>query len=630
MPPARTSSKPAAKRKNAAKGGRAAPKARARRSSSSWRPRLPVIEQRHLDLAGLALVAAGVFLAFPLYLRWDGGAAGQPVVDGLTWALGTVAYAIPVALVAAGALIVMSPVLPAVRPFRAGAICLLGSALLLFGAGGDPVRENGGVVGRALHDTAASAFSDVGASIIAIFLAVAATLLLTGASVAGVLSATHTARRRDHPRSAPRAPPRRGRRLARGAAGRVPVLRAARAGGRGAGRAPAHVGRDPRRRAALPGPLRLPGRDRDHGAAAAGARARAAGRGARGRSGARAGHPARAAARGPGGRAGARDGGRRARAARPRAAGRRPGVRPARAADPQALDPGAGAARHGRPGADRRSAHRGARPSRRPGAGHRRGRRPAHHPLRAPARAGREDGEGREPQERPRLRARRDRDPDPRADPGQARGRRRGPQPPPPHRHPRRRARGRPARVVAAHRLARQGRQRQGDQRRPRQDAAPPRRRHDGRGQVGLRQRDAELDPPARDARRGAPRPRRPQAGRAQPLRGDPAPADPGHHEPADGGERAAEPRARDGVALRRDVGEAHALAGRAQQGAREGGRQGAAVHPVRHRRARRPDDGRAGRRRGLDHPPRPEGARGRHPPRARDAEPAGRRHHRA
>ena len=35
------------------------------------------------------------------------------------------------------------------------------------------------------------------------------------------------------------------------------------------------------------------------------------------------------------------------------------------------------------------------------------------------------------------------------------------------------------------------------------------------------------------------------------------------------------------------------------------------------------------GRRRGLDHPPRAEGARGRHPPRARDAEPARRRHHR-
>ena len=62
---------------------------------------------------------------------------------------------------------------------------------------------------------------------------------------------------------------------------------------------------------------------------------------------------------------------------------------------------------------------------------------------------------------------------------------------------------------------------------------------------------------------------------------------------------------------------------------ARQARRAGAAVHPVRHRRARRPHDGRAGRRRGLDHPPRAEGARGRHPPRARDAVAARRRHHR-
>ena len=43
----------------------------------------PVIEQRHLDLFGLALVACGVFLVFPLYLGWDGGQAGDGVVDGL-------------------------------------------------------------------------------------------------------------------------------------------------------------------------------------------------------------------------------------------------------------------------------------------------------------------------------------------------------------------------------------------------------------------------------------------------------------------------------------------------------------------------------------------------------------------
>ena len=56
------------------------------------------------------------------------------------------------------------------------------------------------------------------------------------------------------------------------------------------------------------------------------------------------------------------------------------------------------------------------------------------------------------------------------------------------------------------------------------------------------------------------------------------------------------------------------------QQGPRDPRRAAAAVRPVRDRRARRPDDGRARRRRGLDHPDRPEGARGRHPPGAGDA----------
>ena len=56
--------------------------------------------------------------------------------------------------------------------------------------------------------------------------------------------------------------------------------------------------------------------------------------------------------------------------------------------------------------------------------------------------------------------------------------------------------------------------------------------------------------------------------------------------------------------------------------------RAAAAAHPLRDRRARRPDDGRAGRGRGLDHPPRAEGAGDRHPPRARDPAAVDRRDH--
>jgi DNA segregation ATPase FtsK/SpoIIIE, S-DNA-T family len=183
MPPARKSAK----------------KARAHRSSLPWPPRLPVLEQRHLDLIGLGLVAVGVFLAFPLYLHWDGGEAGQAIVDGLTWAVGRVAWATPAALVASGVLLVMRPVLPAgVRPFRAGALCLLASACLGlavgtlgFGPGeGAPLAERGGHLGQVMADAATRLFSDVGAHIIAVFLFCAALLLLTGATVAGVLRYT--------------------------------------------------------------------------------------------------------------------------------------------------------------------------------------------------------------------------------------------------------------------------------------------------------------------------------------------------------------------------------------------------------------------------------------------------------
>ena len=35
------------------------------------------LEQRHFDLIGLIMVAVGVYAAFVLYLRWDGGRVGS-------------------------------------------------------------------------------------------------------------------------------------------------------------------------------------------------------------------------------------------------------------------------------------------------------------------------------------------------------------------------------------------------------------------------------------------------------------------------------------------------------------------------------------------------------------------------
>jgi DNA segregation ATPase FtsK/SpoIIIE, S-DNA-T family len=179
-------------------------KPRARRAAPvSW-PSLPQLEQRHLDLVGLALVAAGVFFGSLIYLSWDGGAGGTRAVDGLRTLVGAVHYVVPVALVAAGAILVVRPMLPTVRPFRAGGACLFAALCLALaagtfglGPGGSAVhwdaawvRPRGGVAGEALYWGLSSVLGGVGAHIAALFLFIAAVLLLTGASVAGVLKAT--------------------------------------------------------------------------------------------------------------------------------------------------------------------------------------------------------------------------------------------------------------------------------------------------------------------------------------------------------------------------------------------------------------------------------------------------------
>jgi DNA segregation ATPase FtsK/SpoIIIE, S-DNA-T family len=187
---------------------------------------MPVLEQRHLDVLGLGLVAIAVFLVFPLWLGWDAGAVGKAVTNALRLAVGEVAYAVPPVLATIGALVVLRPVLPAVRPVRTGALCLFaGVTLTLSAAGESPgfwnrpwMEEHGGAVGEALLWACTRAVGEIGAHILAIFLLVAGAILLTGASVAGVLRATHagvtdttralrTAVPARTPRPAPVAPP---------------------------------------------------------------------------------------------------------------------------------------------------------------------------------------------------------------------------------------------------------------------------------------------------------------------------------------------------------------------------------------------------------------------------------------
>ena len=110
--------------------------------------RLPVFDQRQLDLVGLALVAMGVFLAFVFYGDWNGGQVGGALADGLRYLVGVTAYVVPAALVAGGVIVVLRPFLPNSRPFAAGALCLFAALTLALTAGTFGLGPGGARGGR--------------------------------------------------------------------------------------------------------------------------------------------------------------------------------------------------------------------------------------------------------------------------------------------------------------------------------------------------------------------------------------------------------------------------------------------------------------------------------------------------
>jgi len=185
-----------------ARGGKRAPK----RGGAAARPRrlLPrELEQRHLDLIGLGLLAAALYLGFVLYAGWDGGLGGAGLEVGLTWAGGAVAYAVPMLLAGLGLALVVRPLLRFPGTINAGAILLVAGLLLAFAAGtaglgpDQPVRgelfdpdfftAHGGVLGEALYWATTTLFQTVGAHIIAVLMVLSGALLLSGRPLVGLI-----------------------------------------------------------------------------------------------------------------------------------------------------------------------------------------------------------------------------------------------------------------------------------------------------------------------------------------------------------------------------------------------------------------------------------------------------------
>ncbi|MDQ2701002.1 MAG: DNA translocase FtsK 4TM domain-containing protein, partial [Actinomycetota bacterium] len=171
-------------------------------------PKKP-LDQRHLDLIGLGCVLLGIYLVFVLYFGWDGGRLGSGIRDGLKYMIGLAAYAIPLALFAVGAILIFRPSMPTTRPLRTGAVFLLSGLLLAFAGGTlnmgggrpdsinyfDPgwFPEHGGVFGEAGYWLSATALQPFGAHLIAVFALLAGLLLLTGTTVAAILSRSGSA-----------------------------------------------------------------------------------------------------------------------------------------------------------------------------------------------------------------------------------------------------------------------------------------------------------------------------------------------------------------------------------------------------------------------------------------------------
>jgi DNA segregation ATPase FtsK/SpoIIIE, S-DNA-T family len=172
-------------------------------------------QHQHHELAGLALVFVGAFLAIPLWLGWDGGIVGAKIVSGLDGLVGSARLVVPLLLLVVGGLLVARSSLVDVRPFRTGLVVVVLGLMTILG------EERGGASGEALQLIFGRLLGETGTAALGLFALVAGGLLLTGASLGAILRRSARAARQaagrtvewvrvpleDEPPTQPDAPP---------------------------------------------------------------------------------------------------------------------------------------------------------------------------------------------------------------------------------------------------------------------------------------------------------------------------------------------------------------------------------------------------------------------------------------
>jgi S-DNA-T family DNA segregation ATPase FtsK/SpoIIIE len=133
------------------------------------------------DLLGLGLLAAGLFLAFVIWLEGSGGIVGTTIADWLDALFGSARVGVPVVLLVLGGLMIARASLVDVKPFRTGLVLLVVGALVLLG------EERGGAFGTASDAAFGRLVGGTGTFILGLFLCWGGALLLTGASLGAIL-----------------------------------------------------------------------------------------------------------------------------------------------------------------------------------------------------------------------------------------------------------------------------------------------------------------------------------------------------------------------------------------------------------------------------------------------------------
>ncbi len=173
-------------------------RAKKRGRGQSARAREEERRQRRNDLIGIGLIALAIYMAYVVYLGWDGGQVGKFSDQALAYSVGAGAVLVPVALATVGAALILRPVISERRDLVTGVGVLVAGLLLAYasqtmglGAAGtrdglfekEFIQNHGGGVGEALYWATNSLLGRLGSHILALGLVAAGLLLLSGRSL---------------------------------------------------------------------------------------------------------------------------------------------------------------------------------------------------------------------------------------------------------------------------------------------------------------------------------------------------------------------------------------------------------------------------------------------------------------